>query len=55
MVLFFVLGVVAARLGSDLEVPQAIGKALSLYLMFAIGFKGGVNLPITELMVPCLP
>ncbi len=44
MVLFFILGVAAARLESDLEVPQAIGKALSLYLMFAIGFKGGVEL-----------
>jgi hypothetical protein len=44
MILFFVLGIVAARLESDLEIPQAIGKALSLYLMLAIGFKGGVEL-----------
>lgn len=44
MVLFFVLGVLAARFESDLEIPQAVGKALSLYLMLSIGFKGGVEL-----------
>lgn len=43
-ILFFVLGAVAAWLRSDLEVPPAMGKALSLYLMAAIGFKGGVEL-----------
>lgn len=42
MVLAFALGFVAALLGSDLTVPEAIGKGLALYLMFAIGFKGGV-------------
>lgn len=44
MVLFFVLGLLAAKLESDLEIPQAIGKALSLYLMLSIGFRGGVEL-----------
>lgn len=44
MVLFFVLGLLAARLGSDLEIPQAVGKALSLYLMLSIGFRGGAEL-----------
>jgi len=43
-ILFFALGVVAAALKSDLDVPPAMGKALSLYLMAAIGFKGGVEL-----------
>ncbi len=47
MVLFFVLGIVAARLESDLEIPQAIGKGLSLYLMLAIGFRGGAELAHT--------
>jgi hypothetical protein len=41
MVLFFVLGVGAALLRSDLEIPQAIARALAIYLMLAIGFKGG--------------
>lgn len=44
IVLFFSLGGVAAVLRSDLAIPEAVGKALSLYLMMAIGFKGGVEL-----------
>ncbi len=41
-VLFFALGFAAAFARSDLEVPQAVAKALSLYLLLAIGFEGGV-------------
>lgn len=44
MVLFFVLGVAAGYAQSDLTIPEPISKALSLYLMLAIGFKGGVAL-----------
>lgn len=44
MVLFFALGAAAASLRSDLAVPEAIGKGLALYLMLAIGFKGGAEL-----------
>ena len=40
-ILFFALGVFAALVRSDLEVPQPVGKFLSLYLLFAIGFHGG--------------
>ena len=43
MVLFFALGLLAAFLRSDLEVPQAAAKFLALYLMMAIGFKGGAG------------
>ncbi len=42
--LFFFLGAAAALLRSDLEIPAQIAKFLSLYLLFAIGFKGGVSL-----------
>ena len=42
MILCFVLGVAAALARSDLSVPEAVAKAMSLYLLFAIGFKGGV-------------
>jgi hypothetical protein len=41
MVLFFALGLAAALARSDLAVPEAIAKFLALYLMMAIGFKGG--------------
>jgi len=40
-ILFFVLGLFAGWARSDLEVPDAIAKALALYLILAIGFKGG--------------
>lgn len=42
--LFFVLGVVAVYLKSDLEIPANSSKFISLYLLFAIGFKGGQEL-----------
>jgi hypothetical protein len=43
-ILFFFLGIGASLLRSNLEIPQPIGKFLSLYLLLAIGFKGGVEL-----------
>lgn len=42
--LFFVLGVLAVYLKSDLEIPPNSSKFISLYLLFAIGFKGGQEL-----------
>lgn len=44
MVLFFALGVASGWLKSDLAIPEQISKGLSLYLMLAIGFKGGGEL-----------
>jgi hypothetical protein len=41
-VLFFALGLLAALLKSDLKFPEALYVALTLYLLTAIGFKGGV-------------
>lgn len=43
-VLFFFLGMIAYGLKSDLEVPHPLPKLFSLYLLFSIGFKGGVEL-----------
>lgn len=42
--LFFLLGILAALLKSDLTVPESSSKFISLYLLFAIGFKGGQEL-----------
>lgn len=42
--LFFVLGIIAATLRSDLEIPASSSKFIALYLLFAIGFKGGQEL-----------
>ncbi|MFY0672997.1 MAG: sodium-dependent bicarbonate transport family permease [Bacteroidia bacterium] len=46
--LFFVLGVLAVRLKSDLEIPPNSSKFISLYLLFSIGFKGGQELSHSE-------
>ena len=46
-ILFFALGLIAGLLKSDLEVPDSISRYLSLYLMMAIGFKGGVAIANT--------
>jgi hypothetical protein len=43
-VLFFFLGIIAVLVKSDLEIPAPFPKFLSLYLLFSIGFKGGVEL-----------
>jgi len=43
-VLFFFLGMLATVVKSDLEIPPPLPKLFSLYLLFAIGFKGGVEL-----------
>lgn len=43
VILFFVLGVLAAAVRSDLAIPEAMAKSMSLFLMAAIGLKGGVQ------------
>ncbi len=43
VILFFALGAAAAFARSDLSVPEAVAKGMSLYLMAAIGLKGGVQ------------
>ena len=54
-ILFFALGIVAGFLKSDLEVPESISRYLSIYLMMAIGFKGGVAITNTaEISLPML-
>jgi uncharacterized protein len=42
MILCFALGLFAAIARSELTIPEAFAKAMSIYLLFAIGFKGGV-------------
>lgn len=43
-ILFFLAGMLAVVVRSDLEIPQAISRFLSLFLLFAIGLKGGHEL-----------
>jgi len=42
--LFFMLGIFATAVKSDLEIPASSSKFISLYLLFSIGFKGGQEL-----------
>jgi len=44
VVLFFLLGVFARLVGSDLRLPEALYETLSIYLLLAIGLKGGIEL-----------
>lgn len=48
-ILFFLLGVLAVLVKSDLEIPPSSSKFISLYLLFAIGFKGGQELSHTHI------
>ncbi|MEL6689246.1 MAG: sodium-dependent bicarbonate transport family permease [Pseudomonadota bacterium] len=42
IILSFALGLFAALARSDLSIPEAVAKGMSIYLLFSIGFKGGV-------------
>lgn len=48
-ILFFVVGVVVGAVRSNLEIPAQVAKFLSLYLLMALGFKGGQALSATGL------
>jgi len=48
VLLFFLLGIIATIVKSDLEIPESSSKFISLYLLFAIGFKGGQELSHSE-------
>lgn len=49
MILAFVLGIAAGLARSDLSVPEAMSKGMAIYLMFAIGLKGGATMASTPL------
>ena len=53
-ILFFVLGVTAGLLRSNLEIPSAISRFLSLYLLMALGLKGGFALAQSGVDYPIL-
>jgi uncharacterized protein len=53
-ILFFLFGVLAGALKSNLEIPPAIAKFLSLYLLMALGLKGGHALAQTGISAQVL-
>jgi hypothetical protein len=57
VVLAFVLGIIAVLVKSDLKIPEALSSSLSIYLLLAIGLKGGAELsgtPLSQLWKPAL-
>ena len=54
-VLFFVLGVIAALAKSDLKFPEPLYVGLTIYLLVAIGFKGGIAIAVAGLGKVWLP
>ncbi|HET6498478.1 MAG TPA: sodium-dependent bicarbonate transport family permease [Coriobacteriia bacterium] len=53
--LFFVVGMVAALVESDLKIPEAMSTAMMLFLLCAIGLKGGVGLSEVSLSEAVFP
>jgi uncharacterized protein len=57
VVLFFLLGAVAGLIRSDLKIPDVLYESLSIFLLLAIGLKGGVELarhPLQDIALPAL-
>jgi hypothetical protein len=54
-VLFFALGIAAALLRSDLKFPEALYVTLTIYLLTALGFKGGVAVHEAGIRAVILP
>ncbi len=49
VILFFLLGAIAAFVRSDLAIPEAAAKTIALYLMMSIGLRGGIEVAETGL------
>ncbi len=57
IILFFLFGIIAARIKSDLRIPAAISEFLPIYLLAAIGIHGGIEMRSTgfeNMLVPML-
>src|SRR5574343_208566 len=57
VILFFLLGLLAGLARSDLMIPAVLYESLSIFLLLAIGLKGGVELArqsLAELLLPAL-
>ena len=54
-ILFFILGVIAVSVKSDLEIPDSIGSAITLYILISIGLKGGVAVSKTGILGVVIP
>ncbi|AFN75844.1 hypothetical protein MROS_2614 [Melioribacter roseus P3M-2] len=55
VILFFGFGILAGILKSDIRLPESIYEGLSIYLLLAIGLKGGVELSNSHLVDVIIP
>ena len=55
IVLFFLFGIIAARIKSDLKIPDAISEFLPIYLLAAIGLHGGIEMRNTGFETMFIP
>jgi len=55
IVLFFLFGIIAARIKSDLKIPDAISEFLPIYLLAAIGLHGGIQMRNTGFETMFMP
>ncbi len=55
VILFFAMGLLAGLLKSDLRLPEAVYEVISIFLLIAIGLKGGVQLAKTNMSEILLP
>lgn len=55
IVLFFLFGIIAARIKSDLKIPDAISEFLPIYLLTAIGLHGGIEMRNTGFETMLIP
>lgn len=56
-ILFFTIGILAALLRSDLEIPDAVGSILSVFILASIGLRAGVavnKVGMAEVILPAL-
>lgn len=58
IILFFGLGAFAGLVRADLRLPTGLYESLSLYLLLALGLKGGIELarfPLTDVLLQAIP
>jgi hypothetical protein len=55
IILFFILGAFASWIKSDLELPDAVSKFLSIFLLLSLGLKGGHEVRVAEDLDGFLP
>ena len=57
VILFFLIGIIAGLAKSGLKVPKDFYETISIYLLFSIGIRGGIEMyhaPVSDIILPAL-